>query len=115
MIRIRAERGWSFDGFQMWFIRDQNNRTYIAKPFKLEFVEIDATQLLPEPSFRCTGQIACEMVPALRKALAGMSWFEDKEDYEASKRIEKAMQAHIDSLKLVVDRVICIQAADRAK
>lgn len=106
MIDFRIERGWSFNGYQSWILEHRNGKTYIAKPFDIEFVEIEEGCVLPEPSFKCHAIFAKEFFPALKKALAGYTSLDDKEDYEASKRIEKAMQAHIDSLKLVVDRVV---------
>ncbi len=104
MIDFRVERGWSFDGHQMWIIEHRQGKTYVAKPFEIEFVEMGEGAILPEPSFKIHGSFARELLPSIKKALAGYTAYDDKEDYETAKRVEKAMQAHIDSLKLVVDR-----------
>lgn len=106
MIQFRAERGWSFDGYQAWILDYRNGQTYIAKPVKLEFEPHPEGHILPEPTLQIRADIARELIPQLKKSLAGFTWFDDKEDYEVAKRVEKAMQAHIDSLKLVVDRVV---------
>lgn len=106
MIDFRVERGWSFDGFQVWLIEHRNGKSFIAKPINLEFVEISEGGHLPEPTLKLSGIFAREFIPQAKKALAGLTSFDDKEEYEVSRRVEKAMQAHIDSLKLVVDRSI---------
>ncbi len=107
MIDLRVDNSWSRLGFNVWIIdRRPDNACYIAKPTVLDFAPIEDGHILPEPTFFLNAHLAKEVIPALRRTLAGITWFEDKEDYEASKRIEKAMQAHIDSLKLVVDRVV---------
>ena len=110
MIDFRIERGWSFDGHQMWIIEYRNGKTYIAKPFEIEFVELPERCGLPEPTLKIQGPLARELLLQIRKAVAGYHQLDDKEDYENSKRVEKAMQAHIDSLKLVVDRTIITRA-----
>lgn len=106
MIDFRIERGWSFDGYQGWVLDYRGDKGFIAKPIEFEWVELNPTATLPEPTFRMNGPLAREFLDATRKALAGFTHFDSKEDYEASRRIEKAMQAHIDSLKLVVDRAL---------
>jgi hypothetical protein len=105
MIDFRIERGWSFDGYQAWIIEHRNGQSYIARPIELEFVPIPDGSALPEPTLKLGGPFAKEFLAQAKKALAGFnSW--DKKEYEVSARIEKAMQAHIDSLKLVVDRAL---------
>lgn len=105
MIDFRVERGWAFDGYQAWIIEHRNNRSYIAKPVEFEFVELPEGALYPDPTLKLSGPLAREFMSAAKKALAGFTVW-DKEDYEASARIEKAMQAHIDSLKMVVERIV---------
>lgn len=94
------------DGYQMWIMEYRNGRGYMVEPIELKFKEVPEGYLAPEPTLRIDGDMARDLIPELKKAVAGLNWFEDKEDYEASKRIENAMQAHIDSLKLVVDRTL---------
>lgn len=107
MIDFRVERGWSFDGYQGWILDHRNGKTYICKPVVLEFVEIEETSKLPSPTFTMDGIFAREFIPAVKKALSGLHTFFDKpEEYEHSKRIEKFMQAHIDTLKEVVSKVL---------
>lgn len=106
MIDFRIERGLSFDGYQAWIIDYRHDgQTLIAKPLELEFVKHDKWNMLPEPSLRITGPLGREFLLAARKSLAEFNTW-DKESYEVSARIEKAMQAHIDSLKLVVERIV---------
>lgn len=108
MIDFRIERGWSFDGYQMWILDYRGNQGFICKPFQLEFVPIEEGRLLPKPSFEISGSLALDLLPQIKKRLAGFhspAW-SNKEEYDASSKIEKAMQAHIDSLKLVVDRTV---------
>jgi hypothetical protein len=105
MIDFRIERDWSYNGYQAWVIEHRNGRSYIAEPVELKFKELSERHLLPEPTLRVEGIFAKEFIPQLKKALAGFNTWE-KDEYEVSARIEKAMQAHIDSLKLVVDRAL---------
>lgn len=106
MIEFRIERGWSFDGYQMWVMEYRNGKAYVAKPFELEFVELEDGIKLPEPTLKINGILARELLPSVRKALAGYDRYDSKEDYEAARRVEKAMQDHIDSLNLVVNRAV---------
>lgn len=106
MIEFRIERGWSFKGYQAWIIDRRNDASYIAKPIQLEFVKMEGSAfLLPEPTLTMEWPMSEEFVREAKKALSGFNTW-DKENYEVSARIEKAMQAHIDSLKLVVERIV---------
>lgn len=105
-IEFRVERGWSFFGYQAWILDYRDGKTHIAKPMEMEFVPVEEAAQLPEPSLKISHQLAIEFIPKLKKALAGITWPNDKEDYEVQKRVESAMQSHIDSLKLVVDRIV---------
>lgn len=104
-MEFRIERGWSFDGYQAWLLDYRNGRSYIAKPIDLTFEELPEGLMLPEPTLKMNGPFAEEFLLEARKAIAGFNTW-DKENYEVSARIEKAMQAHIDSLKLVVERAL---------
>lgn len=106
MISFRVQRGWSYDGYQAWVIEYKNGKTYIAEPIELKFVEHPEAIRFPEPTLRIGGVFADEFLKEAKKALAGFTPFDDKEEYENAKRVEKAMQAHIDSLKLVIDRTL---------
>ncbi len=105
MIQFRAERGWSFDGYQAWVIEYRNDRSYVAKPMELIFEELPEMHSMPEPTIKIQGPLVMELIPQLRKALAGFDHW-SKEDYDQAKRVETAMQAHIDSLRMVVQRTI---------
>ncbi len=102
MIDFRIERGWSFEGHQMWILDHRNGKTYIAKPIELIFTELDEGVRLPEPTLRIAGPLATEFLSQVRKALAGYQSFDDADEYKVAKRVEKAMQDHINSLKTVL-------------
>ena len=106
MIRVRLERGYSFNGLQMWIMEDRGDRCFMAQPTEIVFKEVSPSALLPQATFSIRNDLAHDLIPELKKALAGYTFFDDKEDLEASKRLEKAMQAHIDSLKMIVDRTV---------
>lgn len=106
MIKLRLERGWSFDGYQLWIMDYRGEESYVAKPITLEFVKVPFNYQLPEPTLLLPAMLGNELLCEARKTLAGYSMLDDKEDYEISKRVEKEMKAHIDSLKLVIDRTL---------
>lgn len=107
MVLFRIDKSFASDSYNIWIIEhDVNGKAKVAKPISIEFEEVIEGQLLPEPTLSINGQRAKEWIPELKKSLAGYTMFDDKEEYETAKRVEKAMQAHIDSLKLVVDRVV---------
>lgn len=105
MIQFRVERGWSFDGYQAWILEYRNGKSYVVKPMEMIFKELPDGNLLPEPSIKISGPLAMTIIPELKKALAGFDWL-NKDEYDQSKRVEKAMQEHINSLKVVVDRIV---------
>lgn len=106
MIRFRAEKSFSRYGYDLWVMDDRRDGFYIAKPIKLEFEKHDEATLLPEPTWSVDEFMAKDLIPELRKTLAGFNWMNDKEDYDQLSRVQKLMQAHIDSLKSVVDKVV---------
>lgn len=99
MIRFRVEKGISRDGFSVWLLEDRHEATYIAKPIDLVFEKIEEGFRLPNPTLFVPGPFAQELVPQLKKALAGYEFWDDKEEYDKSKRMEKALQDHIESLR----------------
>lgn len=105
MIDFRIERGWSFDGYQAWIIERRNNHSFIAAPIELNFIPIEEGCQLPEPTLKLHGPLAKELIREAKKALSGFNTWE-KENFEVSSRIEKAMQEHIDSLRLVVNNFL---------
>jgi hypothetical protein len=106
MIEFRVERGWAFDGYQGWVIdRRANGKAYILKPIAFEFVEIEEGERLPEPSFRIDGIFAQELLPSVKNGLNSLTWLE-KEDPSVNKKLEIAMQDHINSLRSVVERLM---------
>lgn len=106
MVRFRVEHAWHQGAVYLWIIETRGGKNFIGKPIDIEFTEIDECANLPEPTFKLTSAQAKEWIPEIKKSLAGYTLFDDKEDYETAKRVEKAMQAHIDSLKLVVERAV---------
>lgn len=108
MIKLRIDRDWgSRDGWNIWVIDHRGDNAFVANPIELKFSEMGSNAfMLPEPTFRAGGAAGLELLQELRRAIAGFEYFQDKEDFDASKRIEKAMQDHIDSLKLVVERTL---------
>lgn len=106
MIKLRVDRDWTRrDGFNVWLMEYRSERTHVAQPFALEFKELPEYSLLPEPSLRLAGDFGRELVDEARKALAGLELF-SKEELAVHAKVEKAMQAHIDSLRLVVERTV---------
>ncbi len=105
MIDFRIERAWERDGYNIWVIERRQTASYIAKPIVFEFEKMEECQLLPSPSLKMDGILGREMVLAARKAFSGIHMI-SKEDLETHAKVEKAMQDHINSLKLVVDRTI---------
>lgn len=105
MIDLRIERGWSFDGYQLWIIERRNGKSFIAKPIDLEFIEIQDGSFLPEPTLKIDGILGKELLIEAKKALAGFNYL-DKESYDVSSKIEKKMQDHIDSLKMVIENTL---------
>jgi len=105
VIDFRIERAWSRDGYNIWVIDHSERGSFIWEPITISLREINDTERLPDPTLHIDGVKGRELIDAARKAFAGVEWF-NREELNATARIEKAMQAHIDSLKLVVDRVV---------
>lgn len=107
MIDFRIERSWSrHDGYDIWVLkRSENGRSHLLKPTVLEFQEMPEAFRLPEPSLQVQGELGRELITAARTAFAEMQWY-DKKDMSHHAKVESAMQAHIDSLKMVVDRTV---------
>jgi len=106
MINFRVERGWSFDGYNIWWIEHRNGKAYIAKPISIEFTEVEECHPLPEPTLKIKAIDAQELIPKVKNALMGFS-FLDKKELESTEKTIKAMQDHIDSLKQIVDSFTC--------
>lgn len=105
MIDFRIQRSWSRNGTDIWLIDRQNNRSFIAEPIELKFREMKTHEMLPEPTIFIDEMQGKEIFEAARKSFASAEWI-DKDEWSAHNKIQKAMQAHIDSLKLVVDRTV---------
>lgn len=108
MIEIRVERDWSRrDGLKIWVMKwHEGGKTSVMKPTDLEFVEMESdTFLLPQPSIQMGGVMGRELFDAAKVAFADADWI-NKSELNHHAKVEKAMQAHIDSLKLVVDRTV---------
>jgi len=103
---LKVERDWGNRSVNIWLGDYRGRQTFVAKPIQLVFEPHQEDAILPEPTLRLDEDLARVLLPELKKSLAGFTLFDDKEEYETAKRVEKAMQAHIDSLKLVVERTI---------
>lgn len=104
-MRFRIERSFSKMGYNIWLLDYKNNQGFIAKPINLEFEQIDDGAILPEPTLFIDEFLARDLIPEVQKGLAGLNYLK-KEDYDINCRVEKQMQSHIDSLKIVLDRVL---------
>lgn len=102
---FRIERSWSRDGYNVWILSYENNQIHIAKPIEIEFQPHTDGHVFPEPTLKIDGVSGRMLLDATKRALSNVSWF-SKEELETHAKVEKAMKDHIDSLKLVIDRVI---------
>lgn len=105
MFEFRIERSWSHIGYSIWLLDRRHDATYIADPIQLSMRKLNETEMMPAPTLILKESDAKEILESARKEFAAQRWI-DKNEWDAHARIEKAMQGHIDSLKLVVDRVI---------
>lgn len=105
MITFRIERSYTSNGYNVWVVDHRKDRSYIWKPIKIENEVIEDGQRLPEPTFIIPEFEAQELIPALRKALLGLSWY-DKEEYDTNKLVQKALEDHIASLRNVVEKIL---------
>ena len=105
MVDFRVERSWSHDGYNIWIYEQRSDGVYVCQPVELNFIKLEEAQALPPASLKLNGAFSRAALPALQSALAGMQWF-NKEDIDVASRVQKAMQAHIDSLKSVLDKTL---------
>lgn len=107
MFDVRLEKNVLTGGVSIWiFVRGKNGNHFCMEPVQLKLVPMPENYRLPDPTIQFDFAEAEEIIPALKRELAGFSSFDDKEEYYSAKRVEKAMQAHIDSLKLVVEKTL---------
>lgn len=102
---FRIQRSWNNGGYDLWIMEHRNDASYIWKPLRVEIEKLDEAQSLPEPTLKIPANLASDLFNSVQKAMSQLYWAK-KEDYDVNAMIQKAMQAHIDSLKMVVERTV---------
>ena len=97
-MRIKIEKSWCRDGYNIWLIDHSNGQTLIAKEIKIEFKPIEEGQMLPSETLFIPRNQASDFFRAFKDGLLESGYFEEKE----LKPIIAAKDEHIDDLRKVI-------------
>lgn len=102
-IRLRVERAWGRDGFDLWVIDYRQDKAYFGKPVALEFEPIDDGAQVPVPTFFIDKHSLPEFLTALSDVLNHFQFI--TKDQLEQKQVA-AMQAHLDDMRKIAFQLL---------
>lgn len=104
-IRFHVEKNFGTRSFGLYLFDERADGTYLAKTVDLVFEKIKDELVFPLPTVCINEMTAMDLIPEMKKALAGFNYL-DKPQVEQAEKVQVAMQAHITSLQYVVETIL---------